>query len=571
MGIEGLDLEIEKYVLDNASKYDGKASPGAVIGHVIAAFPDVKSDMKNVSKKINDKIREINALGLDAQKKLIDEKYPELLEEKTHDRSDELKELDDVDPKKGVLMRFAPSPSGPMHIGHAITGGLTSLYVKKYGGKFILRIEDTNSDNIDLDAYEQLPVDAAWIFGNVSEVWVQSDRMQVYYDYIEKFFDKDAIYVCSCSQDEFKEHVLKKENCPCRDLPTTEHRKRWKKMFDKNHGYKEGDVVVRFKSDMQHKNPAMRDFPLVRINDSEHPRQGLKYRVWPLMNLCVTVDDIEAGMTHIIRAKDHADNAKRQEMMFQALGLDWFPKTYFVGRYNFEGLEISCSKTKAKIKAGEFKGWDDIRVPFLQALKRRGYQPQAFMKYTRLVGISPVDKTVSAEEFFKTINSFNKEIIDSLSSRFFILRNPKKIKVEGAPKLNIILDLHPNNHEGGRNFQTGELFYVEEGDLISFKDGGLYRLMDCLNFKSKGESFVFDSEDYEVYKEKGKRIVHWLPADADLVKVNVLMPDNSELECLGEPSLKSLKVGDIIQAERFGFMRLDKEEDGKFFFWYTHN
>jgi len=84
-------------------------------------------------------------------------------------------------------MRFAPSPSGPMHIGHAITGGMTALYVKKYGGKFILRIEDTNSDNIDIEAYDMLPEDAEWIFGNVTEVWIQSDRMEVYYSYAKKF------------------------------------------------------------------------------------------------------------------------------------------------------------------------------------------------------------------------------------------------------------------------------------------------------------------------------------------------------------------------------------------------
>lgn len=83
--------------------------------------------------------------------------------------------------------------------------------------------------------------------------------------------------------------------------------------------YKVGEAVLRFKSSMQDSNPAMRDFPLARINESEHPKQKKKYRVWPLMNLAVSVDDIELGMTHIIRGKDHMDNAKRQKKIFDIL------------------------------------------------------------------------------------------------------------------------------------------------------------------------------------------------------------------------------------------------------------
>jgi len=61
------------------------------------------------------------------------------------------------------------------------------------------------------------------------------------------------------------------------------------------------------------------DFPLARINENSHPKQGKKYRVWPLMNLCVTYDDMEQRCTHIIRGKEHRDNALRQEIIFDAL------------------------------------------------------------------------------------------------------------------------------------------------------------------------------------------------------------------------------------------------------------
>ncbi len=570
-----MDNTILKHALLNALKFSGKANPKSLVGNVIGEHPEAKKDMKGLMTKIDEIVSKVNSMTLDEQKselKRIAPDYEERLEEKKKEHKevkDELKELDDVDKAKGVIMRFAPSPSGPMHIGHAITGGITCLYVRKYGGKFILRIEDTNSDNIDPDAYKMIPQEAEWLFGNVSEVWIQSDRMQIYYDYTKKLIELGSTYVCTCSQEEFKKHADNQENCPCRDIAVQDNIIRWDKMFDKNNGFKEGEAVVRFKSNMQDKNPAMRDFPLVRINDSTHPRQGAKYRVWPLMNLCVTVDDIEAGMTHIIRAKDHADNAKRQEMMYKVLDKK-IPKTYFLGRYNFEGLEISCSKTKAKIKECEFSGWDDIRLPFMAALRRRGYQAEAFLKYTRLTGLSPVDKSIPGEEFFKTLNAFNKEIIDSKSKRFFFIEHPHKILVEGAPNQHVELDLQPDNMKGGRKFTIENSFFVEKKDYDLMHNDKMYRLMDALNFKKEAGKLVYVSKTYDDFKGVGEKIIHWLPEHKNLLQVEILMPDNTTKKGIAEHTLTVLKVGETIQFERFGFCRLDAIEGNVYKFWYTH-
>ncbi|MFA6072637.1 MAG: glutamate--tRNA ligase [Candidatus Woesearchaeota archaeon] len=563
---------IRKLVLQNAVKYNGKASPGAIVGGIIGDYPELKEHMKTLMAEINHIVQEVNTLDSDIQTEELLKLDPAALDKK--EKKDDLKDLDNVDSSKGVIMRFAPSPSGPMHIGHAITGGLTSLYVKKYGGKFILRIEDTNSDNIDPDAYELLPKDGEWIFGNVTDVWIQSDRIQIYYDYSEKFLNLGATYICTCSSEDFKKCADSMIDCPCRNLNVNDNLKRWKMMHDKENGYKEGEAVMRFKSGMQNNNPAMRDFPLIRINDSEHPRQHFKYRVWPLMNLSVCVDDIEANMTHIIRAKDHADNAKRQEMMYKALGIgDKFPKTYFLGRYNFEGMEISCSKTKAKIKEGTFTGWDDIRVPFLSALKRRGYQPEAFLRYTKLTGLSPVDKTISAEEFYKSINAFNKDIIDKTSKRFFFVHNYELVKIENAPIREVKLKMHPDVDFGQRTLNSDGEFFLQKDDLAELMDSNLYRLMDCLNFIKENNHYKFESIDHDSYKAKGKKIIHWIPANQN-VDVTVLMPDATLLVGKGEKDVSTLNVGDVIQFERFGFCRLDSittnNANKEYNFWFAH-
>jgi glutamyl-tRNA synthetase len=151
----------------------------------------------------------------------------------------------------------------------------------------------------------------------------------------------------------------------------------------------------------------MRDFPLMRINEHEHPRQKKRYRAWPLMNLAVPVDDIELGMTHIIRGKDHMDNAERQKMIFKVFDKK-FPWTYFMGRIKFKDLILSKRKLNAMINSGELSGEDDEKVPTISSLKKRGYKPETFAKFIEQRGLTEVDKVIDSKEFFKILDGFNK-------------------------------------------------------------------------------------------------------------------------------------------------------------------
>ncbi|MEM3141338.1 MAG: glutamate--tRNA ligase family protein, partial [Candidatus Pacearchaeota archaeon] len=312
--MKNLEKKARAYALKNAIAYDGKAQIGSVISslfHEKLKPEEVKKYIKEI-KKI---VEEVNKLTLEEQK--IEFKKLENIISKRKGREG-LPELPGAK-KGGVIMRFAPSASGPLHIGHALTASLSYLFVKKYGGKFYVRIEDTNPENIYPKAYEMISEESKWLFDGFVEIIIQSDNMPTYYKYSENLLKIGAAYVCTCPQKKFKEYSDKMKDCPCRNISIEENIQRWKKMLDKD-GFNEGEAVLRFKSSMKDKNPAMRDFPLARINLHYHARQGNKYRVWPLMNLAVAVDDIETKMTHIIRAKDHRDNAERQKMIYKVLG-----------------------------------------------------------------------------------------------------------------------------------------------------------------------------------------------------------------------------------------------------------
>jgi glutamyl-tRNA synthetase len=415
-----------------------------------------------------------------------------------------------------------------------------------------------------------IPEEAQWLTGdNVSEVIIQSDRIPLYYDYVEKFIEKEAVYICICDPEEYKDKLSRSVACPCRNLPKEEQSARWNKMLDGT--YKPGDAVVRLKTDIDHKNPAMRDFPLARINETEHPRQGKKYRVWPLMNLSVFADDVESGMTHTLRGKDHADNAKRQQCMYDYLDLK-SPYTFFQGRINFFDLQVSCSKTKKLIEEGQYTGWRDIRLPFLAALKRRGYQPGAFVKWAADMGASLTDKKVSGKEAFKNIDALNKDILEPMAKRFFFVADPVNIRIEGAKEQHVELDLHPDNIKGGRKLVSKDSFLISEDDYSRMKPDTISRLMDCLNFIHKPDSIGFHSGDYEAFKDNGGcSIIHWLPDDSSqIVDTEVLMPDMAVISGKAERNIEQLEIGDVIQFERFGFCRLDSKKDGKYTFWFTH-
>ena len=406
MNLKELESKSRAYALKNALAYKGKAQQGAVISSLFnegLKKEEVKKFVKDISKIVN----EVNKLSLEEQEKEFGALKISVSERQVREGLEELPNA-----KKGkVIMRFAPSASGGFHIGHAMTLGLIYVYVKKYNGELYVRIEDTNPENIYEPAYKMIKEETKWLTEGKAKIIIQSERMELYYKYAKQLINKNSAYVCTCSGDAFREYVKEKKNCPCRKLSVKENLERWNKMLDKtSKGYKEGEAVLRFKSfkGMKDKNPAMRDFPLARINLTEHVLQKKKYKVWPLMNLAVAVDDIEQQMTHIIRGKDHRDNAERQRMIYNVLGKK-FPWVGFMGKIHFKDLELSTTKIREAIEKKKFNGWDDKRLPTIASLKKQGYKPQAFWKFSEQVGLSEADKTLDKKEYFKLLDAFNKD------------------------------------------------------------------------------------------------------------------------------------------------------------------
>ena len=543
-----MDLEaiVRKYALQNAIIYEGKASMGAVLGKVMAENPDLKTQAKEVSLVAKTIISEVNALPLDEQMQRLETLAPELLVKESKPKDFGLADLANVTGE--VRMRVAPNPSGPLHIGHSRMAILNDEFVRRYGGVCFNRFEDTDPARIDPTGYDTIPADLEWLGVKIHETIIQSDRFELYYSVSKRLLEMGKAYLCTCEPAEWRELKNGKKACPHREEGLSEQLPRWDKMFDGTFGQEEASLVV--KTDLSLPNPALRDFVALRIDETPHPRTGTRYRVYPLMNLAVAVDDHELGLTHVLRGKDHLNNTYRQQYIFDYLG--WTKPTYIhYGRVSMEEVQLSTSKMSAGIAEGLYTGWDDPQLGTLAALRRRGIRPESIRRYWVETGLKEVDIEFS----WKTLYSFNKELVDDGAGRYFFVDDPVRLPLKAESALTAKAPVHPDHPERGvRQLQVplGGAVYLSRSDLPN--EGTRIRLKDLCNATYRGGALEYDGNDLSILKD-GVRIVHWVPENA--VDTEVLMTDGGVRNGLAEPSLSDAK-GDVVQFERFGFVRVEE-------------
>jgi glutamyl-tRNA synthetase len=572
---------ILKAALLNALQHSGKAQAGALMGRIIGERQELKTKAKELSGLISKVVNEVNSLSIDEQKRRVEEKWPEALKkEKAEEEEKRLPALPNADKYTQVVTRFSPNPDCVLHLGSARAIILSHDYARLYKGKFILRFEDTDPKvkRPVLEFYDRIREDLDWLGCKPDEEYIQSDRLQIYYEYAEQLLREGNAYVCACPPEQFRNKSLAKEPCDCRSLSAEENLERWQRMLDG--GYGEGEAVVRIKTDVEHPNPAVRDWPALRIIDPvkyPHPRVGSKYRVWPLYNIAAGVDDHLLGVTHVIRGKEHLTNQVRQEYMYRHLG--WkYPETIHYGRLKITGAFLSKSKIVQGIREGIYTGWDDPRLATFAALRKRGITPAAVKKMIIDVGPKTADVTLSWDNLY----AYNRKMLDPTSDRYFFVSEPIELKVKAVPKIfTTKLPLHPEKPELGFREYTltpeGEeeavFFWIAKRDADAAEAGKMLRFMELFNVKIESVNAgsleaVFASEAYDDARKARAKLIHWIPKGAE-VPCRVVMPDASVNEGVAESACKKLKPDAVIQFERFGFVRVD-ENDAKLTVYYAH-
>ncbi|MGD0029208.1 MAG: glutamate--tRNA ligase [Candidatus Bathyarchaeia archaeon] len=571
LAIEDIELRenIRKAALLNAVRHDGRAQEGAVISKILGEKPVLRAKVKELSAIVSNVVREVNSLSREEQKQIIEEKWPEiLLKEKTEEEK-HLPPLPNVEKYAEVVTRFSPNPDCALHLGNARAIVLCHEYARLYKGKFILRFEDTDPKikRPGLEFYDRIREDLAWLGCLPDQEYIQSDRIPIYYEYAQKLLKEGNAYVCTCEPRLFKEATIASRPCPCRDLSVEENLARWERMLRGE--YREGEAVVRVKTDLNHPNPAVRDWPALRVIDMEkspHPRVGSKYRVWPLYNLACGVDDHLLGITHIIRGKEHLTNQVRQEYMYNHFG--WkYPEAIHYGRLKITGAYLSKTKIVQGIREGLFTDWDDPRLATFAALRRRGITPQAIEKMIIAIGPKTQDVVLSWENLY----AYNRKILDPVAERYFFVLDPIELTVEKIPQVFIVkLRMHPDRQEGKSRQYTispekdngGAKFWVSRKDLDPSKNGCVVRLMELFNVKIENASIysavaIFTSGSYEEARQMKTQLIQWVPVGQD-IPCQVVRPDATTSDGIAESFCKQLEPNVIVQFERYGFVRIDQ-------------
>jgi len=566
---EEIREKIKRIALENAIKHKGKAQAKAVMSRLIGEDPSLRKKARDLFYLTEEIVEEVNSLTLEQQISIIRDTWPEILleEKKKIEEEKKLPPLPNVDKYEQVVTRFAPNPDCVLHIGSARAIILSYEYARMYDGRFILRFEDTDPriKRTSLEFYDLIREDLKWLGCEWDAEYIQSDRMEIYYEYARKLLEDGNAYVCICQREDFRKRIQQRKPCPCRSLSPKENLSRWEGMLSGE--YEEGEAVVRIKTDLNHPNPAIRDWPALRIIDTKkypHPRTGSRYRVWPLFAFANGLDDHLNGVTHIIRGKEHLTNQRRQEFLYRYLGWE-YPEAIHYGRLKIMGAVLSKSKIVQAVEEGIYSGWDDPRLATFRALRRRGIMPEAIRQMMIDVGPRPADITLSWENLY----AYNRKIIDPIANRYFFIDNPKTMIVNNISRDFIAtLRLHPDDPKRGKRILTVKnrngcaYLLISARDFDNLKAGSLIRLMELFNVKilSKSKNKVlaeYHSSGYEEAKRLGLRLIHWLPK-GNGVSCKVIMPNGSVVKGLAESNLRQASVDQIVQFERFGFVRIDE-------------
>lgn len=315
-----------------------------------------------------------------------------------------------------VRVRFAPSPTGHLHIGGARTALFNWLFARHHNGKFILRIEDTDRSRSTEEYIESIIEAMKWLGLDWDEgPFRQTDRMEVYKAYAYKLLEEGKAYRCYCTPEELEERrqqAMKEGKPPRYDRRCREIKETLNKPFAIRFKMPlEGETVVDdlVKGKVTFKNSEIEDLVILRSDGT------------PTYNFCVVVDDFEMGITHVIRGEDHLNNTPKQIHIYHALGMN--PP-------EFAHIPMILGTDRARLSKRH-------GATSVLSYRDEGYLSDALVNFLARLGWSYGDKEIFTRE--ELIKYFNLEQVGKANAIFnaekLLWLNSEYIKLTPEEKL----------------------------------------------------------------------------------------------------------------------------------------
>mgnify|MGYP001181528619 CR=1 FL=1 len=559
-----VSLAVRKYALQNSLEYEGKGQSGSVLGRLLSEREDLRSKAKQLMELVDLEVIRANRIalesGIEAVRLELEGIDPAAVQRERHRKNEGLREL--PGDTSEVVLRFAPNPNGPLSIGHSRGVVINSKYAEEYKGKMVLRFDDTDTKVKPplIEAYAWIEEEYEWLSGKPADIIVKaSERMPIYLKFARKMIRENIGYVCRCKAEEFRKFREVKISCPCRDTSTEENLHQWEMMVEGK--IEEGDAVVRVRTDMSLPNPALRDWPALRIQHSPHPLVGDRYKVWPLLDFQSAIEDHEQGVTHIIRGKDLMDSTRKQTILYDNFG--WtYPETLYWGRVKVNEFGgFSTSSIRKSIEEGKYLDWNDPRLPTIKALRGRGFEAQSIREFWSDIGLTQKDISIS----MKTIESFNSSIIDSKCERRAFVAAPLELNLDSEGRVDDLeIPKHPDKKIiGNRKWEIGGSILIQSSDL----DSEHLRLKEFADVEIRGKNVSIQSHD----RTDSRKIIHWIPANMGKRCVLATPIGDDLIETIGFIEDFELDVGVVYQFERLGFARVESIDSEQVRISWLHN
>ncbi|KAG0454808.1 hypothetical protein HPP92_024100 [Vanilla planifolia] len=483
-----------------------------------------------------------------------------------------------------VCLRFAPEPSGFLHIGHTKAALLNQYFAQRYGGRLLIRFDDTNPSKESSEFVENLLRDIETLGIKYDAVTYTSDYFPRLMEMAENLILKGKAYVDDTPREQMQKERMDGIVSKCRSNSVEENLMLWKEMIA---GSERGILCcVRGKLDMQDPNKSVRDPVYYRCNPDPHHRVGSKYKVYPTYDFsCPFVDSIE-GITHALRSNEYHDRNEQYFRILDDMGLRKV-QIYEFSRLNMVYTLLSKRKLLWFVQNGKVEGWDDPRFPTVQGIVRRGLKIEALIQFILQQGAS---KNINLMEWDK-LWTINKKIIDPVCPRHTALLEERRVMftlTNGPEKPFVRILPRHKKFEGAGNKATTytSRIWLDYADALSMLEGEEVTLMDWGNAIVK-----------EIQKENGvithligvlhpegsvkttKLKLTWLPEIEELVNLSLVEFDylikKKKLEegedfldnlnpctrrviaAFGDSNMRNLKSGDVIQLERKGYFRCD--------------
>lgn len=496
---------------------------------------------------------------------------------------------------KTVHTRFPPEPNGYLHIGHAKAIYVDYATAERFGGKYNLRMDDTNPVKEDTEYVDSMIEDIHWLgYDWEDRLYYASDYFEQMYEGAIELINKGLAYIDDLSADQMKEmrgDLTTPATSPNRDRPIEESLDIFKRM--RAGEFENGAYTLRAKIDLASGNFNMRDPVIYRISHTEHHRTGNAWCIYPMYDYAHPMEDAIECITHSFCSLEFEDHRPFYNWVIENVTLPSEPRQIEFARLNITNTVMSKRRLRQLVEENYVSGWDDPRMPTLRGLRRRGYTPASIKNFSARNGVAKVNSVVD----YAFLEYCLREDLNINARRVMTVMDPVKLIITNYPEdksEEFSIENNPNKPEDGeRTITFSRELWIEREDFMEEPEKKYFRLFPGNEVRLKSTYVVKctgckkdeDGNIVEVYAEydensrggnpsdgrKIKSTIHWVDA-RNCLDVEVRLYDDlftvenpdvgNFIDYINENSLEVLpnckaerSLIDTKPEDRFQFMR----------------